>query len=169
MTDNTKMREAFEKWATDKGYNIERWIYGRHLYANRLTQNAWEVWQAAQSPAVPVVERNQCDGCNRGLQVCDDGLHREPSGHPVMACTRNKYTHSIPATELASLREKAAMVDELRKDAERYRWLREQSWDAGELCIVSQPKHAVKLGHDCPSLFRLDAAIDAAIAQGKGE
>jgi hypothetical protein len=68
--------------------------------------------EAAQS--VPVVERNQCDGCNRGLQVCDDGLHREPSGHPVMACTRNKYTHSIPATELASLREKAAMVDELQ-------------------------------------------------------
>jgi hypothetical protein len=63
---------------------------------------------------VPVVERNQCDGCNRGLQVCDDGLHREPSGHPVMACTRNKYTRSIPATELASLREKAAMVDELQ-------------------------------------------------------
>ena len=63
----------------------------------------------AQSPAVPVVERNQCDGCNRGLQVCDDGLHREPSGHPVMACTRNKYTHSIPAAEL----------ERMRKDAER--------------------------------------------------
>lgn len=79
-----------------------------------------QVWEAsAQSPAVPVVERNQCDGCNRGLQVCDDGLHREPSGHPVMACTRNKYTHSIPATELASLREKAAMVDELQKRTER--------------------------------------------------
>ena len=62
---------------------------------------------------------------------------------------------SITAQELATL----------RKDAERYRWLREQSWDAGELCIVSQPKHAVKLGHDCPSLFRLDDAIDAAIAQ----
>lgn len=75
--------------------------------------------EAAQVPAVPVVERNQCDGCNRGLQVCDDGLHREPSGHPVMACTRNKYTRSIPATELASLREKAAMVDELQKRAER--------------------------------------------------
>lgn len=69
--------------------------------------------EAAQS--VPVVERNQCDGCNRGLQVCDDGLHREPSGHPVMACTRNKYTRSIPATEL----------ERLRKDAERYRWLRD--------------------------------------------
>ncbi len=30
-----------------------------------------------------------------------------------------KPTHSIPATELASLREKAAMVDELQKRAER--------------------------------------------------
>jgi hypothetical protein len=71
--------------------------------------------------SVPVVERNQCDGCNRGLQVCDDGLHREPSGHPVMACTRNKYTRSIPATEL----------ERLRKDAERYRWLRDGEKSAG--------------------------------------
>ena len=103
MTDNT-MREAFEKWLNK----------GNHCGCN---ENMWKAWQAAQS--VPVVERNQCDGCNRGLQVCDDGLHREPSGHPVMACTRNKYTRSIPATELASLREKAAMVDELQKRAER--------------------------------------------------
>jgi hypothetical protein len=56
MTDNTKMREAFEKWATDKGYNIERWICGDHVYANRGTQEDWEVWQAAQSEqSVPVV------------------------------------------------------------------------------------------------------------------
>lgn len=58
----------------------------------------------AEAAQVPVVERNQCDGCNRGLQVCDDGLHREPSGHPVMACTRNKYTHSVTAAELERLR-----------------------------------------------------------------
>ena len=86
---------------------------------NAAEQQIKDWHEAAQVPAVPVVERNQCDGCNRGLQVCDDGLHREPSGHPVMACTRNKYTRSIPATELASLREKAAMVDELQKRAER--------------------------------------------------
>lgn len=93
------------------------------------------------------------------------------------AVTELSETHALELrayeTTVANLEGRIAQMekerDELRKDAERYRWLREQSWDAGELCIVSQPKHAVKLGHDCPSLFRLDAAIDAAIAQGKGE
>jgi len=114
--------------------------------------------EAAQS--VPVMERNQCDGCNRGLQVCDDGLHREPSGHPVMACTRNKYTHSIPATELASLREKAAMVDELRKDAERYRWLRDDAFEHSDDCFMEAGRlFAEKHG------VAFDDAIDAAIAQ----
>lgn len=99
--------------------------------------------EAAQSPAVPVVERNQCDGCNRGLQVCDDGLHREPSGHPVMACTRNKYTRSIPATEL----------ERLRKEAERYQWLRMQG---------AQSDKVDKVHYFGP---KLDEAIDAAIAK----
>ena len=59
----------------------------------------------------------------------------------------------------------ARMVpDELRKDAERYRWLREQYWNSADICVVRNPKEAVKLGHDCPSFERLDSFIDAAIA-----
>lgn len=34
--------------------------------------------------------RNQCDGCARGLPVTD-GLHRDKSGLPVMACTKDRY------------------------------------------------------------------------------
>ena len=51
---------------------------------------------------------------------------------------------------------------ELRKDAERYRWLRNQDWFSSPISAVRNPKKAVKLGHDCPSRERLDAAIDAA-------
>jgi len=90
--------------------------------------------EAAQS--VPVVERNQCDGCNRGLQVCDDGLHREPSGHPVMACTRNKYTRSIPATEL----------DALRKDADAVSVAAAKEHDARQAGIVRAVVLAYKEG-----------------------
>lgn len=54
-------------------------------------------------------------------------------------------------------------IEALRKDAERYRWLREQQWNTSPICAVTRPKDAVKLGHDCPSLDRLDAAIDAAM------
>lgn len=53
-------------------------------------------------------------------------------------------------------------------DAARYRWLREQHWNDAPLCVVAWPKHAVKLGHDCPSGARLDAAIDAALLECSG-
>lgn len=49
-----------------------------------------------------------------------------------------------------------------RADAERYRWLRAQHWDEAPLAVVAHAKQAVKPGHDCPSLERLDAAIDSA-------
>lgn len=57
--------------------------------------------------------------------------------------------------------------DALRKDADRYRWLRGQYWNESEIAVVCHPKKAVKLGFDCPSEERLDCAIDAAM--GKGE
>ncbi len=55
---------------------------------------------------------------------------------------------------------------EVERDAARYRWLREQTWDASELCCVKRPYVAVKLGHECPSHGRLDAAIDEAMKKG---
>lgn len=54
--------------------------------------------------------------------------------------------------------------DKLRKDAERYRWLRAMHWHDSPLAVVCNPKEAIKPGHDCPSGERLDAAIDAAMA-----
>lgn len=68
--------------------------------------------------------------------------------------------NSIPAAELASLREKAAMADELRKDAERYRWLRDGN--------DNKKSAACHIAVNCYGL-EWDDAIDAAIAQGKGE
>lgn len=61
--------------------------------------------------------------------------------------------------------ENAADLEALRRDAERYRWLRAQEWNQSSLCVVAQPKAAVRLGHDCPSLARLDQAIDEAKAR----
>ena len=54
------------------------------------------------------------------------------------------------------------------KDAARYRWLREQDWFSGTLCVLRDPKRVltsgIGLGADCPSHHRLDAAIDAAMS-----
>jgi len=52
-------------------------------------------------------------------------------------------------------------------DAKRYRWLRAQNWNGSLLAVVADPKDAVKLGHECPSLDHLDAAIDAAMLAGR--
>lgn len=48
-------------------------------------------------------------------------------------------------------------------DAARYRFLREQHWSDSPMCVVENPKQAVKLGYICPSREMLDAAIDAAM------
>lgn len=50
--------------------------------------------------------------------------------------------------------------DELSKDAERYRWLREQHWNDSAMAVVFNPKVTVKLGAVCPSGLHLDQAID---------
>lgn len=51
-------------------------------------------------------------------------------------------------------------IDVLRKDAERYRWLRNQYWETSKLCVVARPKDAVKIGHWCPSGEYLDDVVD---------
>lgn len=48
--------------------------------------------------------------------------------------------------------------------AARYRCLRAQHWSSSPLAVVSQPKEAVKLCHDCPSLERLDEMVDGLMA-----
>lgn len=58
-----------------------------------------------------------------------------------------------------------AACEALQQDAERYRWLRLQDWDTCPLAVVANPKDALKLGHDTPSRERLDAMIDAPLAE----
>ncbi|MBD1602354.1 hypothetical protein [Pseudomonas typographi] len=55
----------------------------------------------------------------------------------------------------------------LRKDAERYRWFRNQHWDGSAICAVVDPKQSTKLGAYCPSEKLLDEAIDAALTMSK--
>lgn len=81
----------------------------------------------------------------RGYYICSEGYK----------CTVGKFV------ALTEYRELQAENAELRADAERYRWLREQHWTDNTMAAVRWPKEAVKLGHDCPSGDRLDEEIDA--------
>lgn len=59
----------------------------------------------------------------------------------------------------------AALEDvlRLRKDAERYRVLRDMHWSTHPYCVVSMPKENVRLGAFCPSHEGLDSALDTTI------
>lgn len=54
-------------------------------------------------------------------------------------------------------------ADGLRRDASRYRFLRNQHWPVAYLAVVINPKAAVKPGHVCPSGDRLDEQVDEAM------
>jgi hypothetical protein len=55
----------------------------------------------------------------------------------------------------------------LKGDAERYRWLRKQSWTQRGLFVVSaNGADVVRLGTNCPSGDLLDAAIKQARKEG---
>ena len=87
----------------------------------------------------------------------------------------NRPEHDGPDKAIAVSRaiEQAVLqspeVQALMKDAERYRRLRGMTWHSSPLCVVSIPKKSVRPGFDCPSGDRMDAAIDAAMAQQQGE
>lgn len=51
-------------------------------------------------------------------------------------------------------------VARLQRDAERYRFLREQHWYDGDIAVVKNPKECVAPGSMCPSFDNLDATID---------
>lgn len=82
--------------------------------------------------------------------------------------SRTAESYAEEAAELRrNLRDARAERDVLRRDAERYRWLRAQHWNTSPLCVVAEPKDAVKLGHCCPSGEYLDIAVDDAMLIGR--
>lgn len=56
-----------------------------------------------------------------------------------------------------------APAPEDARDAARWRKLRAMNWNDSPLCVVVNPRGALRLGTDCPSGDRLDAAIDSAM------
>lgn len=92
------------------------------------------------------------------LRAAERGsIFRVTFGMAVILDPRNEILNPNADTLDLHPRIAAALVD-----AERYRWLRQQDWFSGPLAVVRDPKQAIKLGHDLPSLDRLDAAIDRA-------
>lgn len=84
---------------------------------------------------------------------------------PAFESTDDMATQAATAirTLAAQVRERDERIAALELNDARYRWLRHQHWTDGKLVVVKMP--CLKIGSDCPSLERLDAAIDAALTQ----
>ena len=89
----------------------------------------------------------------------------DPNYWKLMYERREMEAHLL-GEEIIRLRRAAtpsAGDDAVMRDALRYRHLREQQWNTASLFVVAGSKDSVRLGTDCPSLARLDEAVDEAI------
>lgn len=60
----------------------------------------------------------------------------------------------------AILDRRSQASDDDKRDAQRYRWLREQYWDGNVIAVVERPRDTVKIGTQTYSGVNLDALID---------
>ena len=81
------------------------------------------------------------------------------------------YSHHPKPTPLEAattrITELEAQLEAEKKDAERYRWLREQGDSAEVFCVRGNSGTWGECGHSNVNETHLDETIDAAIAEGK--
>jgi hypothetical protein len=163
--DREQEREAFEQWFSSQPINCNRRPNRQgDGYYTSSTDWMWQAWlaRAAIAGAAPA-DRMHIGAEELTLQhAYAEGRRDEQEG---LSSVLPGTTYMDPPdggapTILEQLQRQA-------KDAARYRWLRQQDWFDGELCVLRDPKkvltRGIGLGADCPSLDRLDAAIDAAM------
>lgn len=153
-------REAFEVWADDQGFKLQPTVHGDD-YQDLRTQGPWEAWQAraalASSPSPGVPEGLSVDAVEDEVGMGAGAWDMVAPEEIIAAVLKLAASHSGSADS---------------KDAERYRFLRENDAPTDTLlltgCIVGEQSN------EYPSLFavtfldpeELDKAVDAAIKEG---
>jgi len=153
MTDTD--REAFEAWAKSKGAPKQDW-WIRQIddggYSCFAADLSWEAYQAAtqrQQSRIAELEAEVAK-LTTALFECREALPIPAPGSPTEAAWMGAMTDPEDVPEFVR-----AEVQALRKDAERYRWLRNCDLDA--MAANHWPCGQVPIDE------AFDAAIDAAI------
>lgn len=142
-----------------------------HSWAVRMVDRANAALNGEPEPSAEVTGWSEpCDGCATPRACQYDGCRKEPSAE----VTADDLSALLPGTYYMDPPDggDVSLLEQLRRMAEdsaRYRWLRKQYWHESSLFVVAGGKCRIQLGTDCPADERLDAAIDAALAQRHGE
>jgi hypothetical protein len=150
---------------------------------DELLHDGWEISSQSQ-PAQSAEQDEPCTNCGMSVDpkcACERGRKRAASTQSTATqpavgwfVQRSEFgpwvevEHQEPGAEqfyriaAQPVQTQVALTDDAR-DAARYRWLRQQQWNAADMFVVAGSKSQVRLGTDCPSLVRLDDAIDAAL------
>jgi len=177
-----ELRAKFELHCEKYARNLSLRRHPERDYWYEETRQAWELWQAAHASRDAEVEANERAIPDDWELFCCQCFASESSGswdHVVVGsfctnCCGNGTAFPLPKTAIESIRNQAswvgkryyphkedadmrAEVEALRKDAERYRWLREN----GDQMIGRDRGE----GPEWTYWDELDQAIDAAMLE----
>ena len=178
MTDEQKVRADFEAYCGRIGLYFRRTSDGER-YVNKPTQDAWITWQAALFHASATAEECSVGGEAVAWLEVEPGIsfERAVSEHGMLIHSmllhvgRRKPTKRQDANGLFPLFGHPPRAAEDARDAERYRWLRDNSVSQWEHpIVVSQTRTEYGMRYVGPVCGRaLDRSIDEAIAGKRGE
>jgi len=162
----TPRTDAHCKQIIDDALGLEYAATELQYWAEKLEEEL----AAQNKPCTDAKEQEH--GCLRAVKAENELTAQKEQ---LRLCNVDQFS---TAAELAEQKEQfrvltdemLVMMDErnaAQKYAERYRWLRAQSWSCSPLAVVTKPIEAIKLGYDCPSRNRLDALIDDSMREGK--
>jgi len=159
MTDYSELKRLAEAAnAVTSDVNVEMTL-ASESGPNQAEIDAVTAFMGMATPAavLALIAENE----RLATQVRLAGVSAEMTVHDAVGRAATEYL--VVAQERDQLN---AEIEALRRDAERYRWLRSQHWNESDMAVACHPKKSVKLGFDCPSGERLDHVIDAAMGKG---
>ncbi len=161
--DAQKWAQEFRKTAIQLGYSDmeEGWLVGWFANAIEHSSDTRRWRKEALPPSAPV----RVEGVRRYLAARDaKPMHGTDPDVIHTIHTGTEWEAELRVSDLRALAQQSAAVDEATKrDADRYRWLRNCTTDDEDLIIIrgEHGRHTDEL----LSLDALDAAIDSALAQ----
>ena len=119
---------------------------------------------------VTVVEFGLREGCCFPDITCVDIKGRKFIGDPCDYYMTEDAAQAAADAAMDEANKKRDSIDEacnVKRDAQRYRWLREQYWSEGNVVIVDYSKAVIKPGVQCYAGSALDSMVDRATAKGE--